>query len=218
MRRNAGRSRAQRRGGDADLSGELVKQRGAQAGRRPRGRFRTVIACRVGDRAVFLFAKRSGEPEPRNGARCERLRARLLDAPEIGKVLWLGTNSGRWQPNVSTKAKLRGPRTKAYAVSSARSRRQDDDARIRGALLHGGLSAEGIRALRGRAWSWRLPRPEGCRATEAARFLLAFVWPRLPRAKNLVSELGPGAKRLRRLQAAVPEKGAWPRRRRFNIP
>jgi hypothetical protein len=44
---------------DADLGGGVVKQRIARAGQGKRGGFRTVIAHRLGERAIFLlgFAK-----------------------------------------------------------------------------------------------------------------------------------------------------------------
>jgi hypothetical protein len=44
---------------DADLGGGVIKQRIARAGQGKRGGFRTVIAYRLGDRAIFLlgFAK-----------------------------------------------------------------------------------------------------------------------------------------------------------------
>jgi hypothetical protein len=40
---------------DADLGGGLIKQRVARPGEGKRGGFRTVIAYRRGERAVFLF-------------------------------------------------------------------------------------------------------------------------------------------------------------------
>lgn len=40
---------------DADLGGGLVKQRLARAGQGKSGGYRTVIAFRPGDRAVFLY-------------------------------------------------------------------------------------------------------------------------------------------------------------------
>jgi hypothetical protein len=40
---------------DANLGGGLIKQRVSRPGEGRRGGFRTVIAYRVGDRAVFLF-------------------------------------------------------------------------------------------------------------------------------------------------------------------
>jgi hypothetical protein len=40
---------------DADLGGGLIKQRVSRPGEGRRGGFRTVIAYRVDDRAVFLF-------------------------------------------------------------------------------------------------------------------------------------------------------------------
>ena len=40
---------------DAELGGGLVKQRVARGGEGKRGGFRTIIAIRLGDRAVYLF-------------------------------------------------------------------------------------------------------------------------------------------------------------------
>jgi hypothetical protein len=48
-------SRAERGLIDADLGHGLIKQRVARPGEGRRGGFRTVIAYRVGERAVFLF-------------------------------------------------------------------------------------------------------------------------------------------------------------------
>ena len=40
---------------DADLGGGLIKQRIARKGRGRSGGYRVIIACRFGDRAVFLY-------------------------------------------------------------------------------------------------------------------------------------------------------------------
>ena len=40
---------------DADLGGGLIKQRVARPGQGTRGGYRTIVAYRVGQRAVFLF-------------------------------------------------------------------------------------------------------------------------------------------------------------------
>ena len=40
---------------DADLGGGLIKQRVARSGQGTRGGYRTIVAFRRGDRAVFLF-------------------------------------------------------------------------------------------------------------------------------------------------------------------
>jgi hypothetical protein len=51
-------NRAERGLIDADLGHGLIKQRVARPGEGRRGGFRTVIAYRIGERAVFLFALR----------------------------------------------------------------------------------------------------------------------------------------------------------------
>lgn len=48
-------ARAERGLIDADLGGGLIKQRVARAGEGRSGGYRTLIACRFGDFAVFLF-------------------------------------------------------------------------------------------------------------------------------------------------------------------
>ena len=46
---------------DADLGGGLIKQRIARRGEGKRGGFRTLIACQLGKRAIFLFAFAKGD-------------------------------------------------------------------------------------------------------------------------------------------------------------
>lgn len=48
---------------DADLGGGLIKQRIARSGQGKSGGFRTIIAYRRGDRAVFLFGFAKSERE-----------------------------------------------------------------------------------------------------------------------------------------------------------
>lgn len=48
---------------DADLGGGLIKQRVARPGQGKSGGFRTIIAYRRGDRAVFLFGFAKSERE-----------------------------------------------------------------------------------------------------------------------------------------------------------
>jgi hypothetical protein len=48
---------------DADLGGGLIKQRVARPGQGKRGGFRTIIAYRRGDRAIFLFGFAKSERE-----------------------------------------------------------------------------------------------------------------------------------------------------------
>ncbi len=48
-------ARAERGIVDADLGGGLIKQRVARAGQGRSGGYRTILAYRIGDRAVFLF-------------------------------------------------------------------------------------------------------------------------------------------------------------------
>jgi len=51
---------------DADLGGGLIKQRVARPGRGKSGGFRTIIAYRRGDRAVFLYGFAKSERENLN--------------------------------------------------------------------------------------------------------------------------------------------------------
>ena len=48
---------------DADLGGGLIKQRVARAGQGKRGGYRTIIAYRAADRAVFLFGFAKSEKD-----------------------------------------------------------------------------------------------------------------------------------------------------------
>ena len=48
---------------DADLGGGLIKQRVARPGQGKRGGFRTIIAYRRGNRAIFLFGFAKSERE-----------------------------------------------------------------------------------------------------------------------------------------------------------
>jgi hypothetical protein len=77
---------------DADLGGGLIKQRVSRPGEGRRGGFRTVIAYRVGDRAVFLFgfAKKDQANLSRDDERDLKDYGALLlalDAGGIGKML-----------------------------------------------------------------------------------------------------------------------------------
>jgi hypothetical protein len=72
---------------DADLGGGLIKQRVARAGKGRSGGYRTIIAYRRGDRAIFVygFAK----------SKRENLGPDELQSPrEIGAV-WLSANAQR---------------------------------------------------------------------------------------------------------------------------
>ena len=51
---------------DADLGGGLIKQRVARPGQGKRGGFRTIIAYRRGNRAIFLFGFAKSERENLN--------------------------------------------------------------------------------------------------------------------------------------------------------
>ena len=51
---------------DADLGGGLIKQRVARAGQGKRGGFRTIVAYRRGNRAIFLFGFAKSERENLN--------------------------------------------------------------------------------------------------------------------------------------------------------
>lgn len=77
---------------DADLGGGLIKQRVSRPGEGRRGGFRTVIAYRVDDRAVFLFgfAKKDQANLSRDDERDLKDYGALLlalDAGGIGKML-----------------------------------------------------------------------------------------------------------------------------------
>jgi hypothetical protein len=64
---------------DADLGGGLIKQRVARPGRGKSGGFRTIIACRRGGRAVFLFGFAKSE-------RASLDRNELVELRHIGQV------------------------------------------------------------------------------------------------------------------------------------
>jgi hypothetical protein len=51
---------------DADLGGGLIKQRVARPGQGKRGGFRTIVAWRRGNRAIFLFGFAKSERENLN--------------------------------------------------------------------------------------------------------------------------------------------------------
>jgi hypothetical protein len=51
---------------DADLGGGLIKQRVARPGQGKRGGFRTIVAYRRGNRAIFLFGFAKSERENLN--------------------------------------------------------------------------------------------------------------------------------------------------------
>jgi len=72
---------------DADLGGGLVKQRVARAGKGRSGGYRTIIAYRHGDRAIFVFGFAKSERE--NLGPDE-----LQSAREIGAI-WLSANARR---------------------------------------------------------------------------------------------------------------------------
>jgi hypothetical protein len=71
---------------DADLGGGLIKQRVARAGRGKSGGYRTVIAYRRGDRAVFLLGFAKSERDNIEADELEVLKTRargLLDSTRI---------------------------------------------------------------------------------------------------------------------------------------
>lgn len=59
---------------DADLGGGLVKQRLARRGRGKSGGYRTIIAIKRGDRAVFLLGFAKNERSNIDAAELEELR------------------------------------------------------------------------------------------------------------------------------------------------
>lgn len=70
---------------DADLGGGLIKQRVARPGQGKRGGYRTIIAFRAGQRAVFLFgfAKNARDNiAPEDLARWRLIGADLLKASD----------------------------------------------------------------------------------------------------------------------------------------
>jgi hypothetical protein len=60
---------------DADLGGGLLKQRIARRGAGKRGGYRTIIACRRGDRAVFLYGFTKRDRDNIDDDELEELRA-----------------------------------------------------------------------------------------------------------------------------------------------
>jgi hypothetical protein len=66
--------RAERRIIDADLGGGLIKQRVARPGEGRSGGYRTLIAYRSGDRAVFLYAFAKNERDNIENDELETLR------------------------------------------------------------------------------------------------------------------------------------------------
>jgi hypothetical protein len=60
---------------DADLGGGVLKQRVARQGQGRRAGFRTLIACRFGDLAVFLFGFAKNERDNIDGEELAELRA-----------------------------------------------------------------------------------------------------------------------------------------------
>ena len=61
---------------DADLGGGLIKQRVARAGQGKRGGYRTVIAYRRGDRAVFLLGFAKNEQDNVDDDELDQLKQR----------------------------------------------------------------------------------------------------------------------------------------------
>jgi hypothetical protein len=60
---------------DADLGGGLIKQRIAREGQGRRGGYRTIIAYRAGERAVFLYGFAKNERENLDSRELARWRA-----------------------------------------------------------------------------------------------------------------------------------------------
>ena len=71
---------------DADLGGGLIKQRVARPGQGKRGGFRTIIAYRRGNRAIFLFGFAKSERENLN-------QDELAQWQRIGRA-YLGLDEG----------------------------------------------------------------------------------------------------------------------------
>lgn len=77
---------------DADLGGGLVKQRLARAGQGKSGGYRTVIAVRRGDRAVFLYGFAKNERSNIDADELEEFRRLArgylgLTAPQIATLI-----------------------------------------------------------------------------------------------------------------------------------
>ncbi len=79
--------RAERGSVDADLGGGLIKQRVARPGKGRSGGYRTIIAFRAGERAVFLFGFAKSDREDISDD--ELHVARVLAAK------WLGADAAR---------------------------------------------------------------------------------------------------------------------------
>ena len=60
---------------DADLGGGIIKQRVARLGKGKSGGYRTIVACRVGDRAVFLHGFSKSDRANIDDADLERLKS-----------------------------------------------------------------------------------------------------------------------------------------------
>jgi len=71
---------------DADLSGGLIKQRIAREGQGRRGGYRTIIAYRAGQRAVFLLGFAKNERENLDSGELARWRA-------VGRVILEGDDN-----------------------------------------------------------------------------------------------------------------------------
>ena len=78
---------------DADLGGGLVKQRLARAGQGKSGGYRTVIAFRRGDQAVFLYGFAKNERSNIDAEELDEFRRlargflELLNAQQIGALI-----------------------------------------------------------------------------------------------------------------------------------
>jgi hypothetical protein len=80
---------------DADLGGGIIKQRVARQGKGRSGGYRTLIAYRVGDFAVFMFGFAKNERDNIDADELETLQTIasqwLGDADKIGKDIAAGT-------------------------------------------------------------------------------------------------------------------------------
>ena len=83
---------------DAELGGGIVKQRVARSGRGRRGGYRTLIAFRSGDCAVFMFGFAKSERDNINAAELDALRLLgsqwLGDASKIARDVTAGLRRG----------------------------------------------------------------------------------------------------------------------------
>jgi hypothetical protein len=85
-------ARAEQGSIDADLGGNLIKQRVARAGGGRSGGYRTLIALRAGQRCVFLYGFAKSERDNINARRLAELKALAkrftsLTDSEIGRLL-----------------------------------------------------------------------------------------------------------------------------------